>query len=83
VWTVAYFAPTIIAFQNMPPSPTIDPVLVRKAAQWRHLNIVRVALFVAVNLAMFPLILRVQALRGSADAETTSDAGAGRRSPGA
>jgi len=71
VWTVAYFAPTIIAFQNTPPSPAIDPVLVRKAAQWRHLNIIRVALFVAVNLALFPLILRLQALRGSAQTKTT------------
>jgi hypothetical protein len=59
VWTVAYFAPTIIAFQSMPHSPTVDPALVQKAAQWRSLNIIRVVLFMAVNLALLPLILRV------------------------
>jgi hypothetical protein len=59
VWTVAYFAPTIIAFQNTPYSPTIDPGLVQKAAQWRNMNIIRVLLFMAVNLALLPLIHRV------------------------
>jgi hypothetical protein len=59
VWTVAYFAPTIIAFQSMPHSPTVDPALVQKAAQWRSLNIIRVVLFMAVNLALLPLIFRV------------------------
>ncbi len=59
VWTVAYFAPTIIAFQSMPHSPTVDPALVQKAAQWRSLNIIRMVLFMAVNLALLPLILRV------------------------
>jgi hypothetical protein len=33
VWTVVCFAPTIFAFQSMPYSATIDPVLVEKAAQ--------------------------------------------------
>ena len=58
-WTLAYFAPTIIGFQSIPPSPSIDPALVESAARWRSLNIVRVALFMAVNFAMFPLIIRI------------------------
>jgi hypothetical protein len=59
IWTVAYFAPTIIAFQRMPYSATIDPALVEKAAQWRTLNIIRVTLFMAVNCALLPAIYRV------------------------
>src|SRR5262245_22795653 len=65
-WTIVYFAPTIIAFQNMPYSPTIDPGLVEQAARWRALNIVRVALFMAVNLGLVPLIVRVERMRGAA-----------------
>ena len=59
VWTLAYFAPTIIGFQRMTPSPSVDPALVREAARWRTLNVVRVLLFMAVNLGLLPLIFRV------------------------
>jgi hypothetical protein len=59
VWTVAYFAPTIISFQQMVASPAVDPALVQKAGQWRLLNMVRVLLFFAVNLALVPLLARV------------------------
>ena len=63
VWTVAYFAPTIIAFQQMPASPGIDPGLVAEAARWRHLNAIRVLLFVAVNLALLVPVYRVAKMR--------------------
>ena len=59
VWTLAYFAPTIIGFQGIPPSPGIDPVLAQKAARWRNLNLMRVALFMSVNLALLLPIGRV------------------------
>ena len=59
VWTLAYFVPTIVGFQSMPPSPSVDPALVREATRWRSLNLIRVLLFVAVNLALLPLIFRV------------------------
>jgi hypothetical protein len=59
VWTVVYFAPTIIGFQGMPYSATIDPTLVEQAARWRNLNIVRVTLFVAVNCALLLSVHRV------------------------
>jgi hypothetical protein len=71
VWTVAYFAPTIIAFQSMPYSPTIDPVLVEKAARWRTMNIIRVMLFMAVNGALLPVIYRVARMLGTAERETS------------
>jgi hypothetical protein len=59
VWTVAYFAPTIIAFQSMPYSATIDPALVEIAARWRRMNIIRVLLFVSVNCALLLPVYRV------------------------
>lgn len=70
VWTVAYFAPTIIAFQSTPRSATIDPVLVEKAAQWRNMNIIRVMLFMAVNCFLLPVIYRVARMLRTAELET-------------
>lgn len=70
VWTVAYFAPTIIAFQSTPRSATIDPVLVEKAAQWRNMNIIRVMLFMAVNCVLLPVIYRVARMLRTAELET-------------
>jgi hypothetical protein len=61
------FAPTIIAFQKTPYSPTVDPGLLQKAAQWRNLNILRVMLLMAVNLTLFPLIHRVGRMLGAAE----------------
>jgi hypothetical protein len=69
-WTLVYFAPTIIAFQQLPPSSTVDPALVRAAARWRNLNIVRVVLFMAVNLALLPLIFRVGRMLGASEPRT-------------
>jgi len=62
IWTIAYFAPTIIAFQHLPPSATMDPSLVASAALWRNSNYLRVGLFVAISLASLPLIGRVATL---------------------
>jgi hypothetical protein len=59
LWTILYFAPTIIAFQAIPSAPTFDPELASKAARWRQLNYLRVGIFMAVNLALLPLIFRV------------------------
>ena len=62
VWTIAYFAPTIIAFQGLPVSTQADHQLVAQAARWRTLNLLRVLVFAMVNLALFPLIHRVGAM---------------------
>lgn len=59
VWTVAYFAPTIIAFQQLPAATGVDPALAARAATWEHLNLVRVAVFLLVSLALLPLVARV------------------------
>lgn len=52
VWTLIYFAPTIMEFQQLPYSNTVDLSLQEKAAQWRNLNYVRVALFVTLNILL-------------------------------
>jgi hypothetical protein len=62
VWTIAYFAPTIITFQQLPPSAAVDPTLVERATQWRVLNLIRVGVFMLLNLALFPLCVRVARL---------------------
>jgi len=61
-WTILYFAPTIIEFQRVPYAPTVDAAMVSKAARWRHLNYLRVGIFMAINLAHLPLISRVARL---------------------
>lgn len=66
VWTIAYFAPTIIEFQRLPEAAGVDPALVARAARWRTLNDLRVAIFLAVNFAMLLPVVRVARLLGAA-----------------
>lgn len=54
-WTLLYFAPVIISFQHTPATDTIAPALQQQAAQWRDLNLVRVAIFMLLSFAMIPL----------------------------
>ena len=55
-WTLAYFAPLIIGFEKMAGSTGAEENLMRKTAQWRKLNYIRVGLFIAVSLGLIPLI---------------------------
>lgn len=52
VWTLVYFVPVIIDFQQMSVVDSVDPPLVERAAQWRNLNYLRVGLFFAINTAL-------------------------------
>ena len=52
VWTLVYFVPNIIDFQQMPVSSDIDRQLVERAARWRNLNYLRVGLFFAINIGL-------------------------------
>jgi hypothetical protein len=54
-WTLMYFAPTIIEFQQIPASATVDQELVEKAAQWRNMNYLRVGIFFIINISLIPL----------------------------
>jgi len=56
VWTLLYFAPIIMEFQAMNVKPMTDPVLLEKAAQWRNLNYLRVALFFLINMGFAQLL---------------------------
>ncbi|MGJ1403662.1 transposase [Sphingobacterium siyangense] len=52
IWTLIYFAPTLMEFQRLPYSDTVDQILKEKAMQWRNLNIVRVVLFFMLNFLL-------------------------------
>jgi hypothetical protein len=54
-WTLLYFAPLIISFQQIPATGTVDQMLLQKAALWRELNLVRVALFIILSFVLIPL----------------------------
>ncbi len=58
VWTVAYFAPTIIELQGIT-GTGVDPALLERAVLWQNLNYLRVGLFVAVSLALLPVVGRL------------------------
>lgn len=59
VWTVAYFAPTITMFQQLPAGDGVDRALAAQARTWADLNLIRVAVFLLVSLALVPLVARV------------------------
>lgn len=63
IWTVAYFAPNIIAFQQMPYSVTSDSELLQQTLEWKSLNYLRVAIFMAVSLGLLPLLNQVLQLK--------------------
>lgn len=59
IWTLAYFAPNIIEFQQMARSENFGGDLLKRATQWRNLNYIRVAVFVLVSLGLVPLVLKL------------------------
>jgi hypothetical protein len=58
IWTLTYFAPNIIAFQEMPASPTVNQSLLDRANEWALLNYIRVGVYLAISLAFIPLVRR-------------------------
>ncbi|WP_235917503.1 transposase [Hymenobacter busanensis] len=65
VWTIVYFAPNIMAFERIATAEGADArsELGRRAAHWQTLNYVRVAIFIAVSIALVPLCIEVLRLR--------------------
>lgn len=63
VWTLSYFAPNIIDFQEI--AETAGPVkdLVKRASRWQTLNYIRVAIFIAGSVGFIPLFLKLLNLR--------------------
>ncbi len=62
-WTLAFFAPNIINFQEIAKGGSIAQDLVSKTSLWQTLNYTRVAIFVAVSIGLIPLVIRVFNLR--------------------
>ncbi len=62
IWTLAYFAPNIIAFQKIANSENPVPGLLGRTNRWRKLNYIRVGIFIAVSLGLIPLCIKIMAL---------------------
>ena len=58
-WTLLYFAPNIIEFQRIANTLTNSTELYQRAINWRNLNYLRVAFFMAVSIGLIPLCVRV------------------------
>lgn len=64
VWTLAYFAPNIIDFQNIANGGNVGSDLVARTKRWKNLNYVRMIAFIAVSggvLTAFLTVLRLAA----------------------
>ena len=62
-WTLIYFAPNIIAFQKIANGMSEGANLLAKAAFWRNMNYLRVAVFIVISLAQMILWLKVFRLK--------------------
>ncbi|MEV0053783.1 hypothetical protein AB0H34_25195 [Saccharopolyspora shandongensis] len=65
IWTVAYFAPTLIWFQSLPATAVPDDALRDQAMMWAGLNYPRVAGFLIISFALLPLIARLVRMPGT------------------
>lgn len=59
VWTLLYFAPTIIEFQKRANTTEYGTQLLSRTTRWRNMNYVRVGLFMAVSLGLIPLCVQL------------------------
>ena len=55
VWTLLYFAPNVIEFQQMANTTEYSAQLLQRTTSWKNMNYIRVALFVAVSLGLLPV----------------------------
>ncbi|WP_209857962.1 transposase [Chitinophaga sp. OAE865] len=58
VWTLTYFAPTLMSFMALDVQPGTDVALLEKATTWKLLNYLRVAIYVMVNFGYTVLLIR-------------------------
>jgi hypothetical protein len=63
VWTLSFFAPNIINFQKVAADPSLAKDLVSRTSLWQTLNYLRVAIFIAISLALIPLCIKLFSLR--------------------
>ncbi|MGL5850511.1 MAG: hypothetical protein ACRCZD_06955 [Phycicoccus sp.] len=69
VWTIAYFAPTVIEFQQLAQSGVVEDLadadLEGRAVQWQTLNYLRVGICLAISLGLMPILARVRRIETS------------------
>ena len=58
VWTLTYFAPTLMGFMALEIRPGTDAALLEKATTWKLLNYLRVGIYVMVNIGYALLLVR-------------------------
>ncbi|HZY82575.1 MAG TPA: transposase [Cyclobacteriaceae bacterium] len=62
VWTLAYFAPSVMEFQKIANTGETVPGLIERTMRWKNLNYVRTAAFIGVSIGMVAVYLRVLGL---------------------
>jgi hypothetical protein len=62
-WTLIYFAPNIIEFQNISNTTSTGADLSRRATLWKNLNYIRVGIFLAVSLGLVHLCFKLLHLK--------------------
>lgn len=62
-WTLLYFAPNVIAFQDITNGAAFSADLVKRTELWRNLNYIRVGIFIAVSIGLVPLLIKVVNLK--------------------
>lgn len=63
VWTLSYFAPNIIDFQNMAEDPSLKDKIATRISRWQFLNYIRVAVFIVVSIGFIPLCVKLFSMR--------------------
>ncbi len=59
VWTILYFAPNIIEFQEKANTANCGLDLIQRTLRWRNLNYLRVALFLSVSIGLIPMCIKL------------------------
>ncbi|MGX5683048.1 transposase [Chryseobacterium cucumeris] len=62
-WTLAFFAPNIIQFQNLASAPSVSQEIITRISLWKTLNYIRVAVYIAVSIGFIPLCIKVLSFR--------------------
>ncbi|WP_077414728.1 transposase [Chryseobacterium sp. JV274] len=63
VWTLAFFAPNIIQFQNLATSSSVSEEILSRISLWKSLNYIRVAIYVIVSIGLIPLCIKLFSFR--------------------
>ncbi|MFS4428752.1 transposase [Chryseobacterium sp. S90] len=63
IWTLTFFAPNIIQFQNLATSSSISEEIISRISLWKTLNYVRVAIYIAVSMGFIPLCIKLFSFR--------------------